>query len=268
MIDNIGSKFRNADAEQDDKLVRCLDFMSGLTFFRAYKSHSWRSLGITPGQVILDVACGTGSDLIHLAMEHSSTTFVGIDKSESFLRIAKTRALSQSNVSFVFGDGQRLPFADRSVAAARIDRSLQHIEAPGAVLKEMARVTRRGGRMAACEPDWGTFLLFNGNFADSMKIAELFRRSIRRPFIGRELASLLKNCGISDVKIHLHAFVTNRLEEADIIFDIRTVTEQCIAANILTRDAADKWWALSRKASQEGSFFAALNIVEATGALA
>jgi SAM-dependent methyltransferase len=265
MIESIGSKFRDADREQGDKLVRCLDFMGRLPFFQAYKAHSWRSLAIARGQVILDVACGTGSDLIQLATEHQDTTFVGVDRSESFLKIAKARALLRPNVGFVFGDAQRLPFADCAIDAARIDRSLQHIGAPDIALKEMARVTRSGGRIVACEPDWGTFLLFNGAVADSMKVAELFQTSIRRPFIGRELAFLLKECGIADVRIHLHAFVTNRLEEADIIFDLRTVKEQCVEANVLTREAADDWWAQSRKASQDGAFFAALNIVEASG---
>jgi ubiquinone/menaquinone biosynthesis C-methylase UbiE len=66
MTENIGSGFRNADSELFSKLVRCLDFMNELPFFKAYKSHSWQTLKIEPEQVVLDVACGTGSDLIHL----------------------------------------------------------------------------------------------------------------------------------------------------------------------------------------------------------
>ena len=268
MTENIGGGFRNADSELFSKLVRCLDFMNELPFFKAYKSHSWQTLKIEPEQVVLDVACGTGSDLIHLASHYPATNFIGVDKSESFLAIAKARAASLPNIQFLPGDGQRLPLGDGAVDAARIDRSLQHMETPAAVLKDMARVTKIGGRIVACEPDWETFVLFNGEFDDSGKIAGLFRRSIRNPFIGRELASLMNECGVEHLHSHVHAFWTNKLEDANVIFDLRKVKDQCAAADMITQEDTDNWWALSEQASQKGTFFAELNIVETSGVVA
>ena len=104
MTENIGSGFRNADSELFSKLVRCLDFMNELPFFKAYKSHSWQTLKIEPEQLILDVACGTGSDLIHLASRYPATNFIGVDKSESFLALAEARAASLPNIQFLPGD--------------------------------------------------------------------------------------------------------------------------------------------------------------------
>jgi ubiquinone/menaquinone biosynthesis C-methylase UbiE len=153
MTQNIGSGFRDADGELFDALVGCLDFMSNLPFFRAYKSHSWESLKIEDGQIILDVACGTGSDLITLAGLRPRTRFIGVDRSKGFIELAKMRAEGLPNLEFLQGDGHRLPLADRVVDAARIDRSLQHMESPGAVLAEMVRVTKDEGRIVACEPD-------------------------------------------------------------------------------------------------------------------
>ncbi len=268
MTENIGSGFRNADSELFSKLVRCLDFMNGLPFFKAYKSHSWQTLKIEPEQLILDVACGTGSDLIHLASHYPATNFIGVDKSESFLALAKARAVSLPNIQFLPGDAQRLPLGEGAVDAARIDRSLQHIETPAAVLKDMARVTKIGGRIVACEPDWETFVLFNGEFDDSWKIAGLFRRSIRNPLIGRELASLMNECGVKHLHSHVHAFWTNKLEDANVIFDLRKVKDQCAATHLITQADTDNWWTLSEQASQRGTFFAGLNIVETSGVIA
>ena len=104
------------------------------------------------------------------------------------------------------------------------------MEKPAAVLKDIARVTKIGGRIVAFEPDWETFVLFNGEFDDSGKIAGLFRRSIRNPFIGRELASLMNECGVKHLHSHVHAFWTNKLEDANVIFDLRKVKDQCAAA--------------------------------------
>jgi ubiquinone/menaquinone biosynthesis C-methylase UbiE len=215
--------------------------------------------------VILDVGCGTGSDLIHLANLFPKSNFVGVDKSENFLAIAKQRAASLENIQFLPGDASRLPIDKESIDAIRIDRSLQHMETPAAILREMVRVTKSGGRIVACEPDWETFLLFNGEFDDSWQIASFFQRSIRNPFIGRELASLMNECGMKHLETHVHAFCTDKLEEADVIFDLEKVKDQCAAADMLTQDDGDNWWALSQKASEKGIFFASLNIVETAG---
>ncbi|WP_363346223.1 methyltransferase domain-containing protein [Methylocystis echinoides] len=265
MTGNIGSGFRSVDGELFSKLLHCLDFMNELAFFKAYKSHSWRSLLIAPEQVILDVACGTGSDLIHLAEAYRNTNFVGVDNSEKFLAIARERAACAANLKFMLGDGHRLPLVDHSVDAARIDRSLQHMENPEAVLAEMVRVTKRGGRIVTCEPDWETFVLFNGEFDDSSKIAGLFKRSIRNPFIGRELASLMNECGVKHLDAHVHTFWTNKLNDADVIFDLNKVKDQCAAAGMMTQDDADTWWALSKQASERDTFFASLCIMEVSG---
>ena len=104
--------------------------------------------------------------------------------------------------------------------------------------------------------------------SDSGKIAGLFRRSIRNPFIGRELASLMNECGVEHLHSHVHAFWTNKLEDANVIFDLRKVKDQCAAADMITREDTDNWWALSEQASQKGTFFAGLNIVETSGVVA
>lgn len=265
MTKNIGTAFRNADSDEFDRLVRCLDFMAELPFYKAYKGHSWQSLRIEPGQVILDVGCGTGSDLAHLASLYPKSNFIGVDKSENFLAIARQRTASLENVQLLPGDALQLPVASEAIDAVRIDRSLQHMETPALVLKEMVRVTKAGGRIVVSEPDWETFLLFNGEFDDSRQIAGFFQRSIRNPFIGRELASLMNECGIKNLETHIHAFWTHKLEEADVIFDLEKVKDQCAAADLLTQDDGDNWWALSQKAAEKGVFFAGLNIVETAG---
>lgn len=268
MTENIGRGFRNADSDLFRELVHCLDFMNDLAFFKAYKSHSWQSLEIKHGDMVVDVGCGTGSDLIHLANQHHDAGFIGIDKSESFLSIARERAASLTNIQFLQGDAQQLPLGNRAADAIRIDRSVQHMEAPSAVLNEMVRVTKAGGRLVACEPDWETFILFNGEYDDSWEIARFFQRSIRNPFIGRELASLTSECGVKNIRTYVHTFWTNKLEDAAVIFDLERVKDQCAAADRISQDDADNWWSLSQHASQKGTFFASLNIVEISGVVA
>ena len=57
-------------------------------------------------------------------------------------------ALGVSNVNLVVGEATRLPLEDGSVDAAFANMVLHHAEHPTAMLLEMARVVRPGGRVA------------------------------------------------------------------------------------------------------------------------
>jgi len=101
----------------------------------------------------------------------------------NFLAIAKRERILP-NIQFLREMASGFPWEmARSTPHALIGRC-KHMETPAAVLKDIARVTKIGGRIVACEPDWETFVLSMVKFDDSGKIAGLFRRSIRNPFIG------------------------------------------------------------------------------------
>jgi ubiquinone/menaquinone biosynthesis C-methylase UbiE len=150
MID-IALGFRNADGEILSELVHCLDFMNGLPFFKAYKAHTWERLKIRSGQKLLDVACGIGFDVIEMAKRFPSADLLGVDSSEGFLEIAKSRAGNLTNVKFLQGNGDRLPLPlhDNEFDGVRIDRSLQHMKDTRSAIKEMVRVTRPEGHIVA-----------------------------------------------------------------------------------------------------------------------
>jgi demethylmenaquinone methyltransferase / 2-methoxy-6-polyprenyl-1,4-benzoquinol methylase len=57
----------------------------------------------------------------------------------------------QENISFIAGDGLRLPFADESFDAVTISFGLRNVADTGRALREMYRVTRPGGRLVVCE---------------------------------------------------------------------------------------------------------------------
>ena len=174
---DIGLGFRDADGGMLRELTRCLDFLNDLPFFKAYKAATWAALDIGAGDSILDVACGAGFDLIEMARRHPSAAFCGTDRSGGLLAIAKTRAVAAGlgDARFVRGEAARLPFKAGAFDGVRIDRALQHIEDPEEAVAEMVRVTRPGGRIVAAEPDWGAYILFNGDRDASEKLAARWR---------------------------------------------------------------------------------------------
>jgi ubiquinone/menaquinone biosynthesis C-methylase UbiE len=95
------------------------------------------------GERALDV--GTGAGALAFALAPLVHEVVGLDPVPELLELARERALP--NTEFVEGDGAALPFPDASFDLAGTHRTLHHVAQPELVVAELARVTRRGGRV-------------------------------------------------------------------------------------------------------------------------
>ncbi|KAI1191348.1 ubiE/COQ5 methyltransferase [Nemania serpens] len=113
---------------------------------------------IKPHYRILDVGCGPGSITIDLAQLVPQGSVVGIDAVEVVLSQARELARArgvEGNLTFQQHDANELPFADGEFDVVFCHQVLHHVHKPVAILKEMARVTRKGGIVAAREVDYG-----------------------------------------------------------------------------------------------------------------
>jgi len=93
----------------------------------------------------LDV--GTGAGALALALAPLLRSVVGVDRVPELLALARERAAALGNVDFVEADATALPFDDASFDLAGTLRTLHHVRRPELVVAELARVTRRGGRL-------------------------------------------------------------------------------------------------------------------------
>ncbi|MBN8873991.1 MAG: methyltransferase domain-containing protein [Rhodospirillales bacterium] len=99
--------------------------------------------GITPGDRVLDVCCGTGVVTAALAAAGADPT--GLDFSAGML--AEARA-GHPGLRFDEGDAESLPHADASFDAVVSNFGIHHVPHPQKALAEARRVLRAGGRMA------------------------------------------------------------------------------------------------------------------------
>lgn len=111
---------------------------------RAWRKKARERLNLKPGEKVLDLAAGTAVSTVELS--RSGAWVVACDFSPGMLAAGRDR-----DVPKVVGDGMRLPFADNSFDAVTISYGLRNIHDFRAGLREMARVTKPGGRLLVNE---------------------------------------------------------------------------------------------------------------------
>jgi SAM-dependent methyltransferase len=169
---------------------------------------------------VLDLGCGTG---IHTrAVAELADWVVGIDVSPRLVRKAHVKLLGARG-SVVVADASHMPFADEAFdAALSYGEPLSHIEDPGAVLAELARVMRPGGRaILSVDNEWNLrtltsprrFLQAASSRGGAVRDWEFYDdggRAVRlslKTFTHPELTSLLRRNGFRvEDSVGIHVF--------------------------------------------------------------
>jgi arsenite methyltransferase len=113
-------------------------------------ANPWELGRLTPGERVLDLGSGAGTDSLVAAQmvgEHGSVT--GIDMTPEMLAKARSAAaeMNASNVEFVESEAERLPFPDESFEVVISNGVIDLIPDKDAVFAELFRVLVPGGRM-------------------------------------------------------------------------------------------------------------------------
>jgi SAM-dependent methyltransferase len=108
--------------------------------------------GVEPGQRAVDVGCGPGALTAELVGRLGAEAVAAVDPSEPFVAAARER---HPGVDVRRAAAEELPFPDAGFDVALAQLVVHFMTDPIAGLREMARVTRPGGRVAACVWDHG-----------------------------------------------------------------------------------------------------------------
>lgn len=165
-----------------------------------------RFAGVEDGQRVLDVGCGTGSLSAALLLAGPAIRVVGVDPVPAYVAFAR-QAVRDPRAEFQTSAVEQLPFPDAAFDAVLACLVLQEVADPARALLEMARVTRAGGRVAACQWDFEGGLPMQSIFwgaAEALAPAEVTRCRARDNAIKRagpqQLAEHWSRAGLCDIR--------------------------------------------------------------------
>jgi SAM-dependent methyltransferase len=113
-------------------------------------ANPWDRGRLAPGERVLDLGCGAGTDsLVAAQMVGREGRVTGIDMTREMLAKARAAAaeMGASNVEFLESEAEHLPFADESFDVVVSNGVIDLIPDKDAVFAEIHRVLRPGGRM-------------------------------------------------------------------------------------------------------------------------
>jgi SAM-dependent methyltransferase len=173
------------------------------------KSHTWRTIEnsaaylsphLAPGLSLLDVGCGPGTITVEFADRLAPGRVVGLDAAAEV--IDKAAEFARPNLEFVVGNAYQLPFDDGTFDIVHSHQTLQHLAHPVEMLREMKRVAKRGGVVAARDVDYAGTIWFPqlpGLDAWLDLYERVHRSNGGEPDAGRRLKAWALEAGFSDV---------------------------------------------------------------------
>lgn len=249
------SRFPDVDSAPDvGRLVSYLDGTDrGLSPMKSYMAAA-AALHV-PAGVVLDIGCGMGRDLVRL--DALGLAAIGIDASMSMLATARSRF----RLPLVQGDAARLPLRAGSLDGCRIERVLQHVISPKAVVDEIARVVRPGGFIAAFDTDFRRYTVETDDEALADLPGAVMRA--RHPGVGGDLAALMAEAGFEIRNIVTELSHTSSFDRMPT--DVRGSMARAVMEGVLERATADWWIAEQERRTAAGNFRATWVKVLVTG---
>lgn len=196
-----------------------------------------RFLGITPGMLVLEVGCGLGILAAEVAATAQGVRVVGLEKSPKQI----AAAVKDHHVVYVQGDAHQLEFPDGSFDLVYARYLLEHVQDPREVLREMRRVARPGGRVAACENDISLLRVDPPcpRFEEVWFAFQHYQTSVGGDgLIGRRLYRLFRSAGFSRIElsvqpeVHWHASAGFQSWIRNIIGNIESARHGLVASGL------------------------------------
>jgi ubiquinone/menaquinone biosynthesis C-methylase UbiE len=248
-----------------EQLVGYLDYWESLPSLQKMQAGVFAEVAPLPGDVICDIGCGTGSELLRIARTVGARGHaIGVDPSTTMIEATRARAQREGvAVELLARDGRDTGLPAGHCDAVRMERVAQHVGDLAALLDEAKRITRPGGRIVIADTDWGSLMIHPGD-------RDLIRRfktaletgPMAEPWAGRTLHDAMLNRGLTDVTSRIYPITAVRNADRP---PLVMMFDQLIEERLATRSEVDHLMADLDAAFERGGGVIAFSMFVASG---
>jgi ubiquinone/menaquinone biosynthesis C-methylase UbiE len=268
--DDRGQSLTSYDLDQLDRgaELRRLERQAGVALDRERAAVA--SLGVDPAATVLDLGCGPGLMSARLLELVPEGALIGADADPALLARARARcAAAGGRARFIEAWADALPIADQSVDLVYARFLFQHLPRPLAVLAELRRVLRPGGRVCVLDTDDGNLLVHPAppaleRLLQASAAGQRARGGDRQ--VGRKLRELLTRAGFAQVAVRLEPFTAEAAGWEAFVDVTMGFKRQIVEPTLMTPEEADAVIAALRALSAEPGAWAQTAAYLAVGA--
>jgi ubiquinone/menaquinone biosynthesis C-methylase UbiE len=221
------------------------------------------AMAIDSARSVLDLGCGTGVAARAIARRPEfSGRVTGVDRSPHLVAAAARLAHEEGigeKTQFRAGDSHSLALRDAEFDAVVAHTLFSHLDDPRAVLTEIVRVLKPGGKVGIFDGDYASLTFASddpvaGKTTDEMIINGI----VTNPRVMRQMPQLLREAGLQLVATF--AYVVADVGRAD-FWDtlIKSLTRLLPKSGTMTESRAAEWANAMFRRSDEETFFGACN---------
>ena len=212
-------------------------------------------LRVQSGDTIIDVGCGAGHLLTHLAKAVGTNgTIYGLDPSKAQLDQAKKRCSEFENILLIARNADQSQLENDSCHSATSTQALEYIVDVNSALDEITRVLKPSGAFVNVSILWDHFKFYGADLRLNEKIQEAFRAHCSHQMLPMELPGKLERRGFRNVKDKSLAFVITRRDgNSPARYTEGVMANFALTQGVSEEDVAD-WKFQLEKAEAEGRF--------------
>jgi ubiquinone/menaquinone biosynthesis C-methylase UbiE len=212
-------------------------------------------LQIEPGDTIIDVGCGAGHLLTHLAKAVGGDgTVYGLDPSKAQIDQANLRCSEFENVKLIERNADNSQLPDDCCHYATSTQALEYIPDVDPALDEITRILQSGGAFVNFSILWDHFKFYGADQRLNDKIHDSFRAHCSHQMLPMELPGKLERRGFKYIKDKSLAFVITRRDRNSPARYTEDVMANFALTQGISKEEVSDWKSQLEKAEQEGRF--------------
>lgn len=234
------------------------------------KTDSYKYFNTVRSGLVIDLGCGTGADVLHMARQLPDTVrLAGLDHDPAMISKAKEQAREQQlegRVEFLVSEANQLPFAAASVAGIRAERLVQHLKTPEQVFEHLYELLIPGATLLVLEADWDSLVFYNLPLAQQKKLSHyLVEAKVNNGYAARRMAEYFRDSGFRQPGLDVFPFVFRSLKEVFTLLLIDQSLSEMQAGGLLGAGEYEELMQSLQTSDAGGCFVCSMNLIMMSG---